>query len=85
MMRGGKRENAGRVIKGWSDVFKGMGSELRRYPKPLVEKLDGLREQGAHILDVIRALENVPIQNAEDFSSLRVRNKVNYLFAFFLH
>ena len=78
-MAGGKRANAGRMIKGWSGVFKGMGSLLRRYPKPLVEKLDALKEQEAHILDIIKVLETVHSHNFNDFAQIQERQKAKIL------
>ncbi len=63
MPRGGKRENAGRIIKGWRGVEKGMGTKGCRFPVALVEKLEQLRDEEASLPYILAVLELAQNQN----------------------
>jgi len=57
MPRGGKRKNAGRIIKGWQGVEKGKGTKGSRFPVALVDKLQQLRDSEANLPYVLTVLE----------------------------
>ena len=74
MPRGGKRKKAGRRIKGWQGVKKGMGTKGCRFPVALVDKLQQLRNSKAnlpYILTVLELAQNQKIEIETDLTELR--------------
>jgi len=76
MPRGGKRENAGRIIKGWRGVEKGMGTKGCRFPVALVSKIEQLRDDKANLPDILAVLELAPNQKNEVETQLTERRKL---------
>ncbi len=76
MPRGGKRKNAGRMIKGWQGGEKGKGTKGSRFPVALVDKLQQLRDSEANLPYILTVLEFAQNQTFEVETELTKMRKL---------